>query len=220
LSGYTVGEMRLAADDGAGSDAALPPAMQPDDYLLLEDRKDDDAARRWKLANTIRGSGDGVQAKVLAYLRANVGKHVTGEELRYVADDKNEWPRRTRELRTEEGWPVVTRYSGDPSLPVGIYVLAEDKQAPPHDRHIKEITRREVMERDHWSCQWAGCGWSHARIAVDPRFLEVHHIEQHAVGGSNEAANLVTLCNLHHDEAHRSRTLSLNADSKARLGLD
>lgn len=154
---------------------------------------------------------------MLAYLRANVGKHVSGEELRYVANDMDDWPRRARELRTDLGWPVVTRFSGDPSLPVGIYVLAEDKQAPEHDREIKEIVRREVMQRDDWRCQWRGCGWSHERLAFDKRFLEVHHIHEHAKGGGNEAANLVTLCNLHHDEVHRGFALDLNDQAAALL---
>lgn len=211
LSGVTAKEMReAAAEDGdpAGFVQALPP-MAVDDYMLVEDRRDEDAARRWKTANSIRRSDEGVQSKMLAYLRANVGKHVTSEELRYVAGDATEWARRTRELRTEEGWPVITRFSGDPSLAVGIYILAENKQSPPHDRHIKEIVRREVMERDGWSCRWRGCGWSHDRAAFDPRFLEAHHIQAHANGGSNEALNLVTLCNLHHDETHRSGLLDL-----------
>lgn len=217
LSGVTAKEMREAAlEEGGEGELALPP-MATDDYMLIEDRRDEDAARRWKSANTIRQGKGGVQAKILTYLRENVGRHVTGEELRYVAKDKSEWARRTRELRTEEGWPIVTRFSGDPSLSVGIYILAEDKQAPPHDRHIKETVRRAVMQRDHWSCQWAGCGWSHERIAYDPRFLEAHHIHAHALGGSNEAENLVTLCNLHHDEVHATGELILNDQAAARL---
>ncbi len=209
LSGVAAKQMRDAGREPGAIPSSLLPIMRTDDYVLLEDVRDEDAARRWETANTIRRRPDGVQSKVLAYLRENVGKHVTGEELRYVANEKNEWPRRVRELRTEEGWPIVTRFSGDPSLPMGVYVLADDVQAPPHDRHIKEIVRREVMERDNWCCQWSGCGWSHERIAFDPRFLEVHHIHEHADGGSNEAENLVTLCNLHHDEVHRSGDLDL-----------
>ena len=219
LSGVAAKEMRDAAleDGGEGESLAAPPSMATDDYMLVEDWRDEDAARRWKTANTIRRGSEGVQAKVLAYLRANVGRHVTSEELRYVADDASEWARRTRELRTEEGWPIVTRFSGDPSLPVGIYILAEDKQSPPHDRHIREVVRREVMQRDHWTCQWKGCGWSHERIAYDPRFLEAHHIHEHARGGSNEAENLVTLCNLHHDQVHATGELILNDQAAALL---
>src|SRR5690606_29767107 len=97
------------------------------------------------------------------------------------------------------------RFSGDPTLPVGIYVLAEDRPAPAHDRHIKELTRREGMQRDNWSCRWKGCNWPHGfDQQIDHRFLEAHHIEHHGTGGSNETDNLITLCNLHHDEVHRT----------------
>ena len=205
MSGVAAAEIRSDAEEaGEDPDDSDLPTMQMDDYLLVDDERDEEAASRWKLANTIRNSPEGVKAKVLRLLRSSVGQRVTSEELRYVANDRSEWARRTRELRTEEGWPVVTRQSGDPTLPVGVYVLAQDVQAPKHDRHIPELVRREVMERDSWSCQWAGCGWNIERRAHDPRFLEAHHIHQHAEGGTNTVENLITLCNLHHDEVHRT----------------
>lgn len=218
LSGVTAREMIKGSKEEDADPTAIPPTMKPDDYMLLSDERDEQAADRWRIANSIRRKKLSVQGKVLEYLRANVGRRVTGEELRYVAV-KNEWPRRTRELRTEFGWPVVTRFSGDPSLPVGVYVLAEDKQGPEHDRHIKEIVRRKVMERDHWCCQWRGCGWSHERLAYDRRFLEVHHVEMHVHGGSNDVENLVTLCNLHHDEFHRTEVLDLNDQAAALFSI-
>lgn len=208
LSGMTAREQRDADEDG-GDMVDLPPAMRPDQYMLQEDRQDRDAAHRWNMANQIRKSDAGVRDKLLRFFRANVGKPITSEELRYVAGNVSEWARRTRELRTEDGWPVVTRTSGDPSLPVGVYVLMRDEQAPPHDRHIPEIVRREVMRRDDWSCRWVGCGWPHGFPDTDHRYLEAHHIVHHHKGGENTAANLVTLCNLHHDETHRTGALEI-----------
>ncbi|MBB4836974.1 hypothetical protein HNP52_000025 [Sphingomonas kyeonggiensis] len=208
LSGMTAREQREADEDG-GNALDLPPAMRPDQYMLQEDRQDRDAAHRWNMANQIRKSDAGVRDKLLRFFRANVGKPITSEELRYVAGNVSEWARRTRELRTEDGWPVVTRTSGDPSLPVGVYVLMRDEQAPAHDRHIPEIVRREVMRRDNWSCRWKGCGWPHGFPETDHRYLEAHHIKQHAHGGANTADNLVTLCNLHHDETHRTGVLDI-----------
>lgn len=207
LSGITAGDMRSGTEDELPLWNAMP--SRPDEYLLVEDRQDADAARRWKLANDIRRSDGGVQAKLLRFFRENVGHPITSEELRYVSGDTSEWARRTRELRTEEGWPIVTKFTGDPTLSMGVYVLARDEQSPAHDRHIPEITRREVMKRDGWGCRWLGCGWTIEDNHKDPRFLEAHHLVQHAHGGSNEAENLVTLCNLHHDEVHRSGKLEL-----------
>lgn len=201
LSGKSVREM--AADAGDQLDLFGSFArMKPSQYLLREDVRDADAASRWRIANSIRRSKDGVQVKLLRFFQANVGRQVTSEELRYVAGNRSEWARRTRELRTEEGWPVMTRFTGDPDLPMGAYVLARNEQAPVHDRHIPELVRREVMERDSWSCRWLGCGWSPSGDRRDLRFLEVHHLVQHVDGGTNEAHNLLTLCNLHHDEVH------------------
>jgi hypothetical protein len=208
LSGITAREQR-DLDQEAGESADLPPTMRPDQYMLVEDREDRDAAHRWNMANRIRKSSGGVREKLLQFFRANVGKPITSEELRYVAGNVSEWARRTRELRTEDGWPVVTRTSGDPSLPVGVYVLMRDEQAPAHDRHIPEIVRREVMRRDNWSCRWRGCGWPHGFPASDHRYLEAHHIDYHHKGGDNSVENLITLCNLHHDETHRTGVLDV-----------
>jgi hypothetical protein len=208
LSGVTARDMRAELADELPL-SELPPEMRPDQYLLQEDRQDVEAATRWRTANEIRRSRAGVQTKILRFFRENVGQRITSEELRYVAGDRSEWARRTRELRTEEGWPIVTKFTGDPTLPMGVYVLARDEQSPPHDRHIPEIVRREVMARDDWRCRWSDCGWSPSQNYRDPRFLEVHHVIQHAHGGTNEAENLVTLCNLHHDEVHRSGRLEV-----------
>lgn len=183
------------------------PELEVDQYILLFDRQDRAAAARWKVANTIRRGPGGVRQKLLKYFRTYVGEKLTVDELRYVANYKSEWARRVRELRTEEAWPIVTRNSGDPSLPNGIYMLAEDRQGKPHDRHISMLTRKEVQRRDSGSCRWVGCGWPTGFPDSDQRFLEVHHIRQHVDGGEATPENLVTLCNLHHDEVHRTGKL-------------
>ncbi len=208
LSGITANELRAAENEGGLDDEDAMPAMRPDQYMLTEDRQDRDAAHRWNIANQIRRSNAGARDKILRYFRANVGKPITSEELRYVANI-SDWPRRARELRTEDGWPIITRFTGDPTLPAGVYVLERDEQAPAHDRHIPEIVRREVMQRDNWSCRWRGCGWPHGFPAQDHRFLEAHHRVHHAARGPNTPENLVTLCNLHHDETHRTGVLDL-----------
>lgn len=126
---------------------------------------------------------------------------MTGEELRYVAKDKTEWARRVRELRTEQGWPVATRTSGRPELPVGVYVLESLRQSPPHDRIITDVVRRLVLRRDGYRCR--RCGWTHAEWnPSDARHLELHHVIEHKSGGDNTEANLVSLCTSCHDLWH------------------
>lgn len=177
-------------------------AMRPEDYILLDNTQDREAAHRWHRANAIRRGPDAVRDKILAYFRENVANPVTGEELRYVANNRTEWARRVREVRTEHGWPVATRNTGRPDLAVGEYVLEADRQSPPHDRNIPDPVRGNVLRRDNFKCRT--CGWTQEQWhRADPRNLELHHIDPHHAGGTNEADNLLTLCNVCHDDSHR-----------------
>lgn len=203
VTGVTVKEM---AEAGDYTDLSTElKGLKPNDYVLIDPVQDIEAAHRWNVANEIRKGSEGSKEKILKYLLANVGKQVTGEELSYVAKS-SEWARRVRELRTEEGWAVSTKMSGNPDLPIGVYVLESDRQAPAHDRHIPEATRREALRRDSYTCQL--CGWTHdIWNPADPRFLELHHIAHHASGGSNELENLITYCNVCHDQVHKQEKM-------------
>ncbi|MFP4546919.1 MAG: HNH endonuclease [Fidelibacterota bacterium] len=178
-------------------------AMNPSDYILFSKKQDREAALRWNIANEIRREDISVREKILKYLRKNVGQKVTGEELKYLAKDKSEWARRTRELRTEYGWPVVTRNTGCPNLEIGVYLLEADRQSPEHDRKIPDNIKRKVLQRDNYKCTI--CNWSHSKWnRSDPRHLELHHKKPHALGGSNTEDNLITVCTVCHDEIHRN----------------
>ncbi|MBN8966101.1 MAG: HNH endonuclease [Rhizobiales bacterium] len=207
-SGVTFQEMIAdAAEEGQAysSPGFDVNAIRPDQYVLMKADPDADAAERWQTINSIRREDWSVQDKCLAFLRKNVGKPVSGEDFKYLANDRSEWPRRVRELRTEEGWPIATQLSGRPDLAVGVYVLEEDRQAAVHDRHIPDAVRVEVLERDKFAC--TKCGWTREMLKQgDPRrLLELHHIKFHRHKGDNTADNLVTLCNVHHDELHAQK---------------
>jgi len=179
--------------------------MPEESYVLLQDLQDEYAAGAWKLLNSLAKQNISIKDRILAFLRANVGHPVSGEQLRYLAKGKTEWARRTRELRTEEGWPVQTRLQGRPDLPIGYYVLTEDRQAPSHDRKIPDAVRSAVLRRDDFKCRW--CGWARTDAHPDDpkRILELHHLKDHAKGGENTVTNLVTLCNVDHDDYHAGR---------------
>lgn len=179
-----------------------PMELRTDHYILMREEQDRDAAFRWQQLNRIRKEKGGVKSKILKYFRENVGHTINGEELRYLAKDKKEWARRSRELRTEDGWPIVTKMQGRPDLRVGEYVLEEDRQAYEHDRVIPDDVRIKVLERDNFHC--VQCGWGReAAHPDDPRkFLELHHLKTHAKGGENTVENLVTMCNVDHDLVH------------------
>ncbi|WP_214072635.1 HNH endonuclease signature motif containing protein [Mucilaginibacter sp. dw_454] len=204
LSGKTV---RMMLKEGEWDSATTEDVsgMKPDQYFFLTSGQDKEAAYRWKLSNEIRNKDISVKDKLLEYFRKNTGRKITGEELSYLAKDAKEWARRVRELRTEEGWPIKTKNTGNPELPVGVYVLEEDKQAEKHDRKIDDIIRVAVLERDDYSCR--KCGWSLSmRRPEDPRqFLELHHLDYHADKGANDLDNLITICNMHHDYIHKHK---------------
>jgi len=107
-------------------------------------------------------------------------------------------------LRTEHGWPIVTKNTGRPDLPIGTYLLEQDRQSPEHDRVIPDNVRREVLRRDEYQCQ--RCQWTHQLWnPSDPRHLELHHVIAHVEGGENTESNLVTLCTVCHDLWHAAK---------------
>lgn len=206
-SGVTFTQMAQNPDDEAmlrtmGID---PKAIRPDQYVLMREEQDRDAAHRWNVLNEIHKKKVSVKEKIIEYLRKNVGTPVTGEELSYLAGNTKEWARRVRELRTEDGWPIATKNTGRNDLPVGVYVLEEDRQAYEHDRIIPDPIRVAVLERDGFKCTC--CGWSRDKLnRDDPRkMLELHHKQQHKDGGENTVENLITLCNVCHDAIHRQK---------------
>lgn len=202
ISGKTAKEM--AKEDEFPLPGVDVLRMKPDDYILLNEAQDREAAFRWNTANAIRRKKASIRDRILEFMLKNVGKQISGEELRYLAGNKTEWARRVRELRTEHGWQIMTKTTGMPDLPIGVYVLASDRQAPEHDRIIPDPVRREVLQRDEYKCQ--NCGWNHQKWNLsDPRHLEAHHNNPHADGGDNTPDNLITLCNVCHDRVHSTK---------------
>jgi len=202
ISGYTAREMAEAmeADD---SDKQTLLLMKPSDYMLVSKACDRELAHRWNMANTIRNKPISIRDKIIEFLKLNVGRPVTGEELRYLAKNRLEWPRRVRELRTEFGWPIVTKNTGREDLDVGSYVLEADRQSPVHDRKIPDPVRYAILERDKYKC--VKCGWSHKKYnRSNPRHLELHHVKHHSRGGENTKENLISVCTSCHDEIHRA----------------
>lgn len=198
---------------GASPDPNSGVILSPDQYVLISAIPDQQAAQRWHVANRIRRMAAGSQQRALAFLRENVGKVVTTEELAYVCREAKEFARRVRELRTEQGYMIATKFTGRPDLAMGQYVLESlDRIAEPHDRNISEEVQRRVYERDRSTCLC--CGWNRDRWSRDdPRILELHHIDEHSGGGPNTEENLVVVCSKCHDDVHARRV-------SATLGVD
>jgi len=198
-------EHGLRVFTGTAPDEDSGLQLRPDDYILVSPAPDTDAARRWAIANRIRRSRAGSKERILEFFRENVGRVVTTEDLAYVARGATEFGRRVRELRTEEGYAIATRFTGRPDLGMGEYVLLSlDRVAEPHDRHVPMDVQRVVYQRDENKCRV--CGWSMSDWSVsDPRILELHHVRSHAKRGQNIAKNLIVICSKCHDSVHSGR---------------
>jgi hypothetical protein len=176
--------------------------------ILLRDEPDGARAELWRTMNTIRRSDAGARDKMAALFRAlPIGQPISTAQLRYVTDNKD--MRRARELRPKLGMRIMTKFTGMPKLKADQYVLIDAAPMEQHDRNIDAETTIAVLKRDKFRCQ--KCGWHpNEQVAGDPRqYIELHHIDWHSKGGSNEAENLVTLCNFHHKRVH---TLELDPD--------
>jgi hypothetical protein len=83
---------------------------------------------------------------------------------------------------------------------VGEVALCDAQVLHPGERATQTVppaTRRAVLRRDEGKCAVPGC--RHAA------FVDVHHIDRRVEGGGHEPDNLVSLCSVHHDAAHRGR---------------
>ena len=74
---------------------------------------------------------------------------------------------------------------------------------------VPPATRRAVLRRDEGKCAVPGC--RHAS------FVDLHHVERRTEGGGHAADNLVSLCSVHHDAAHRGRLVIRLGDGQLRF---
>lgn len=163
-------------------------------YRLDASEVDAEKAEHWRRRNEIRRRDTSARDRLIAYLSAVFPAAATKDDLAYVARI-SEWPRRMRELE-EEGWGVVSSVD-DPTLAAGSYRLESLEQGPPRKREaIKQ--RAEILRRDGWSCRDCGAG----PRTVPGTVLQVHHVHQVNLGGSNDDRNLLTLCRPCHAGRH------------------
>jgi len=140
----------------------------------------------------------GSKARIRKFLLAHIGQVVTSIQLRDAAGTGvSEWARRVRELREQEGWPILT-HNDSADLKPGQYLL---KEKPPANLHvvisqsISAKLRAEVLDRNGFTCQM--CGLTPGDI--DPSTgrkvrLHIGHIKDKSLGGKDELSNLRALC--------------------------
>lgn len=142
-----------------------------------------------------RGSA---KARIKAYFIANVGVVVTAKQLQEVAQPVSEWARRVRELRDEEGWPILSNHDSADLKP-GEYLLERIPDEVGVDdirrRGISQKLRAEVLDRDGFTCQM--CGKMAGELDEEtgrPVRLHLGHIVDKSLGGKDELSNLRALC--------------------------
>lgn len=139
----------------------------------------------------------GSKELIRRFLVANMGCVVTSVQIRNAAGGVSEWARRVRELRDEEGWPILT-HNDSADLNPGQYILKEKPPAKAEvafARGISAKLRAEVLDRNGFTCQM--CGLTPGEIDPETgRKVRLHlgHIKDKSFGGKDELSNLRALC--------------------------
>ncbi len=139
----------------------------------------------------------GSKEKIRQFLLANIGRVIESHELQTAADGAVQYSRRLRELREQEGWPILS-HNDSTDLKPGQYLL---KEKPPEKtnlsfaRGISAKIRAEVLDRNGSTCQMCGL----TPYDIDPATgrkarLHLGHIKDKSLGGRDELANLRALC--------------------------
>ncbi|MBT9161014.1 MAG: Type-2 restriction enzyme KpnI [Dehalococcoidia bacterium] len=135
--------------------------------------------------------------RLLAHFLANIGRVMDGDELRPVSGNISEWARRVRELRTEQGYLILT-HNDRADLKPGQYLLENPKPQPAFERAISAGTRAFVLDRNGFTCQMCGAvaGEAHPNDPSRKTRLHIGHIIDKSMGGSDDAANLRAICSV------------------------
>ena len=153
----------------------------------------------------------GARGKLRAHFLSNLGRVMNSEELRTVAGNQTEWARRVRELRTEEGYLILT-HNDRSDLKPGQYLLEIAKPQPAFDRAISKETRAFVLDRNGFTCQMCGAvaGEAHPYDPTRKTRLHIGHVIDKSMGGSDDVSNLRALCSICNEGASNATLMRPN----------
>lgn len=139
----------------------------------------------------------GARAKLRLHFLANIGRVMESKELREIAGGISEWARRVRELRTEEGYLILT-HNDRSELKPGEYLLESPKPQPAFERAISKETRAIVLDRNGFTCQMCGAvaGEPHPYDPSRKTRLHIGHIIDKSMGGTDDPPNLRAICSV------------------------
>ena len=139
----------------------------------------------------------GSKEKIRQFLLANIGRVIESRDIQAAADGAVQYDRRLRELRDEEGWPILS-HNDSAELRPGQYMLLrkpESKKQPKFARGISAKLRAQVLDRNGFTCQMCGLTPGEIDPATNrPVRLHIGHIKDKSLGGKDELSNLQTLC--------------------------
>lgn len=139
----------------------------------------------------------GARDSLRAHFLKNIGRVMDSNELRKIAGGITEWARRVRELRTEEGYLILTHNDRDDRKP-GQYLLLDPSPKPAFERAISKETRAFVLDRNGFTCQMCGAvaGEPHPEDPTRRTRLHIGHIIDKSLGGTDDPGNLRAICSL------------------------
>ncbi len=157
----------------------------------------------------------GSRARLRDYILANVGRVLESNELRDASGNASEWARRVRELRTQEGYQILT-HNDRSDLRPGQYLLLTSNPIPAFERSISKETRAYVLDRNGFTCQMCGAvaGEPHPSDLTRKTRLHIGHIVDKSVGGDDNPSNLRAVCSVCNEGA---RNLTLDRPSLQKL---
>lgn len=141
--------------------------------------------------------GMGARSQLRQHFLENIGRVMNSTELRGIAGDITEWARRVRELRTEEGYQILT-HNDRADLKPGEYLLLESKPIPAFARSISKETRALVLDRNGFTCQMCGAvaGEAHPYDPSRKTRLHLGHVIDKSQGGTDDMQNLRAICSV------------------------
>ena len=157
----------------------------------------------------------GSRAKLRTYFLKNTKRVLNSAELREASGNASEWARRVRELRTQEGYQILT-HNDRSDLKPGQYLLLNPNPIPAFERGMSKEVRAYVLDRNGFTCQMCGAvaGEPHPSDPGRKTRLHIGHIVDKSMGGSGDPANLRALCSICNEGA---RNLTLDRPSLQKL---
>jgi len=140
---------------------------------------------------------EGARTKLRKFFLEHVGQVLDSATLFKVSGGTNEFGRRIRELRNEEGLDIQS-HNDRSDLKPGQYILISDSRKPAFARAISKETRAFVIARNGMTCRMCGIGAGEPHPDDNGRKARMHigHIVDKSMGGDDSSDNLRMLCSV------------------------